>query len=63
MRLRIDQFRFLQDRDGIKVCSLTSTKQLARIVPGNTYAGMWRVARSDGSLSDMVNLPRAARLK
>jgi hypothetical protein len=59
MRLRIEQFRFLPDHKGIKVCSLTSTKELARIVPDLTYAGMWRVIRPDGSLPDMVNLPRA----
>jgi hypothetical protein len=59
MRLRIEQFRFLPDKDGIKVCLLTSTKQLARIVPNQVYAGMWRVVYPDGRLSDMVNLSRA----
>jgi hypothetical protein len=30
-------------------------RALLRIVPDATYAGMWRVKRSDGSLSDMAN--------
>jgi hypothetical protein len=59
MRLRIDQFRFLPDGDGFKCCTLTSTKALARIVPDKTYPGMWHMVRRDGSLSDMLNLPRA----
>jgi hypothetical protein len=59
MRLRIEQFRFLPDRDGIKVCSLASPKQLARIIPDRVHAGMWRVVYPDGRLSDMVNLSRA----
>jgi hypothetical protein len=29
------------------------------VVPDEQYPTMWRVKRPDGSLSDMVNLPRA----
>jgi hypothetical protein len=30
-----------------------------RIVPDATYAGMYRIRKPDGTLSDMVNLTRA----
>jgi hypothetical protein len=59
MRLATYCFRFLPDGDGLKVCSPTSTKALARLVPDKVYAGMWRVVRPDGRLSDMVNVTRA----
>jgi hypothetical protein len=29
---------------------------LVRVVPDPVYAGMWRVRRSDGTLTDMANL-------
>ena len=35
------------------------TKTVAAIVPDAVYAGMWRVRRADGSLSDMSNITRA----
>jgi hypothetical protein len=35
------------------------TKTVAVIVPDTVYAGMWRIRRADGSLSDMANLTRA----
>jgi hypothetical protein len=41
---------------------MTNTKALAHIVPDKTYPRMWRVVRSDGSLSDMVNRTRASAL-
>ena len=59
MRLRIDQFRFLRDGNGLKCCTLTSTKALARIVPDGSYSGMWRIVCPDGRLSDILNLTRA----
>jgi hypothetical protein len=34
-------------------------KTIAGITPDQTYAGMWRVVRPDGRLSDMVNKTRA----
>jgi hypothetical protein len=34
-------------------------RKLVRIVPDQTYAGMWRIELPDGSLTDMVNLTRA----
>ena len=58
MRLRLAQFHFVKDGDGLKCCKPGSTKALVRIVPDQTYAGMWRVLR-DGSLSDMLNITRA----
>lgn len=52
--------RFLPaEQVGIKVCTATSTKALARIVPDAAYSAMWRLVRADGSLSDMANLARA----
>jgi hypothetical protein len=59
MRLASIQFQFLPDRGGLKCCLQGKTTALARIVPDKTYAGMWRVVRSDGSLSGMVNKARA----
>jgi hypothetical protein len=59
MRLGIAVFRFLPDGEGLKVCKMTNTKALARIVPDKTYPGMWRIVRPDGSLSDMLNKTRA----
>jgi hypothetical protein len=58
MRLRLAQFHFVKDGDGLKCCKPGSTKALVRIVPDQTYPGMWRVLR-DGSLSDMLNITRA----
>jgi hypothetical protein len=34
-------------------------KIIVSIAPDQTYTGMWRVARPDGRLSDMVNRSRA----
>jgi hypothetical protein len=34
-------------------------KRIAGIEPDAVYAGMWRVRRPDGTLSDMVNISRA----
>ena len=59
MRLVIAQFDFLPDADGVKVCQPGKTKPLARILPDAQYPTMWRVVRSDGSLTDMVNQARA----
>ena len=53
------QFEFRPDGDGLKCCLPGKAKALARIVPDKIYAGMWRVVRRDGSLSDMVNKARA----
>jgi hypothetical protein len=39
----------------LKCCKPGSTKALVRIVPDQTYPGMWRVLK-DGSLSDMTSL-------
>jgi hypothetical protein len=36
-----------------------AAKALARIVPDEVHAGMWRVVRPDGELSDMLNKTRA----
>jgi hypothetical protein len=58
-RLVIAQFRFLPDASGLKVCLPGKTTALARLVPDEIHAGMWRVVRRDGSLSDMVNKVRA----
>jgi hypothetical protein len=35
------------------------SRKVGEIVPDERYSGMWRVVRSDGSLSDMVNRTRA----
>jgi hypothetical protein len=59
MRLAIQLFRFLPDGNGLKCCKPGRTTALARIVPDKVYAGMWRVVRPDGSLSDMLNKTRA----
>jgi hypothetical protein len=45
-------------RDGAAWVVRHSGTELARVVPDEKYPGMWRV-RSDGRLSDMVNLTRA----
>jgi hypothetical protein len=58
-RLVIAQFRFLPDASGLKVCLPGKATALARLVPDEIHAGMWRVVRRDGSLSDMVNKVRA----
>jgi hypothetical protein len=34
-------------------------KRIASVIPDGRYPGMWRVQRSDGSLTDMVNLTSA----
>jgi len=59
MRLAIAQFRFLPDGNGLKVCLPGKTTALARIVPDEIHAGMWRVIRPTGALTDMVNKGRA----
>jgi hypothetical protein len=59
MRLANIQFEFLPDGDGLKCCRPGSTRALAQIVPDKVHAGMWRVVRRDGSLSDLVNKARA----
>lgn len=59
MRLAIQLFRFLPDGDGLKCCKHERTQALARIVPHKVYPGMWRVARPDGTLCDMLNKTRA----
>jgi hypothetical protein len=59
MRLANIQFVFLPDGDGLKCCRPGSSRALARIVPDKVHAGMWRIVRRDGSLSDMVNSARA----
>jgi hypothetical protein len=40
--------------------SRVSRRLPAHVVPDGAYPGMYRVRRPDGSLSDMVNLTRAA---
>ncbi len=62
MRLVIAQYDYLPDGDGLKVCQPDKTKALARIVPDTQYPTMWRVVRSDGSLSDILNKTRAMDL-
>lgn len=59
MRLAIAQFRFLPDGNGLKVCMPGKTTALARLVPEEIHAGMWRVVRPSGGLTDMVNKARA----
>jgi hypothetical protein len=59
MRLANVQFEFRRDGAGLKCCLPDRAKPLACIVPDERHAGMWRVVRRDGSLSDMVNLTRA----
>ena len=59
MRLAIAQFRFLSDANGLKVCLPGKATALARLVPDEIHAGMWRVVRRDGSLSDMISKARA----
>ena len=59
MRLANIQFVFLPDGDGLKYCRPGSSHALARIVRDRVYPHMWRVARRDGSLSDIVNKARA----
>jgi hypothetical protein len=59
MRLTNIQFRFLPDGDGLKVCKPDRMQALARIVPDQVHAGMWRVVRANGQLSDMLNKARA----
>src|SRR5262249_13163191 len=58
-RLELPQFRFLPDGNGLKVCLPGKATALARLVPDEIHAGMWRVVRRDGSLSDMINKARA----
>jgi hypothetical protein len=58
-RLRIAQFDYVPDGGGFKVCQPGKATALARIVRDSVVPGMWRVVRSDGKLSDMVNLARA----
>lgn len=53
------EFRFLPDGDGLKCCSQTSTRALVHLVRDKVHAGMWRVAQTDGSLSDLMNKTRA----
>lgn len=62
MRLAIAQFRFLPDGSGLKVCLPGKTTALARLVPDENYAGMWRVVRPTGGLTDMVNKARAKHI-
>ena len=38
---------------------LRNGKRVASIEPDAVYAGMWRVRRPDGALTDMVNRTRA----
>jgi len=60
MRLANIQFEFLPDGDGgLKCCLPGKARALARIVPDKVHAGMWRVVRADGGLSDMLNRSRA----
>ena len=40
-------------------CLYFRGKIVGRIAADETYTGMWRVIRTDGSLSDMANLTRA----
>jgi hypothetical protein len=59
-RLELAQFQFLPDGSGLKVCLPGRTTALARLVPDEIYAGMWRVVRpGGGGLTDMVNKTRA----
>src|SRR5262245_39793977 len=58
MRLALAQFRFSPDGNGLKVCLPGKTTALARLVPDENYAGMWRVV-DPGGLTDMVNKARA----
>jgi len=59
MRLAIAQFRFLPDGSGLKVCLPGKTTALARLVPDEIHASMWRVVRPTGGLTDIVNKARA----
>jgi hypothetical protein len=59
MRLANIQSCFLPDGDGLKCCRPGKAKALARIVPDKVHAGMWRVVRPDGRLSDLLNRARA----
>jgi hypothetical protein len=58
MRLRLAQFHFVKDGNGLKCCKPGSTKALVRIVPDRPYLGMWRVLK-DGTPSNMLNIMRA----
>jgi hypothetical protein len=57
--LAIAQFRFLPDASGLKVCLPDKATALARLVRDENHAGMWRVVRPTGGLTDMVNKARA----
>ena len=59
MRLVALQLRFLPDGDGLKVCTPTSERPLARLVPDKVCPQMWRVVRPDGGLSGLLNRARA----
>jgi hypothetical protein len=37
----------------------SAQRPIATVVPDSQWPGMWRIAWSDGRLSDMVNLSRA----
>src|SRR5262245_13973247 len=44
---------------GIALYYGTAQRPLANIVPDRRWPDMWRIARPDGHLSDMLNLTRA----
>jgi hypothetical protein len=45
--------------DGERWDLVTAGRVVAKVVPDEKYARMWRIDLGDGILSDMVNLPRA----
>jgi hypothetical protein len=44
---------------GDALCRIGSRTPIVTVVPDEQYPQMWRVRRSDGSLTDMVNKTRA----
>jgi len=53
---RLPRVRFLTGAGGDNPAAMAP---YVAIVPDTAFPGMYRLKRSDGSLSDMVNLPRA----
>ena len=54
--LKSPRVRFLK---GVAANNPPTTPRYVAIVPDDRFPGMYRLKRSDGTLSDMVNLTRA----